>query len=504
VRRLAVAVIANLCWLGALGLSWAGLVWLGATPLTGAVLAIAVMLAVAGSLVIAIRSDRADAERLTALGLAVGLRGKDAASVEVMVKNLCERLDRAHQYRAAFTDLSQPAALVAADGRIASATRGLTAIERRAEEGAEIGALIGAGTLDPDTPEASMVQVAGHRFVVERRDAGGGRTVFELRPAGHHIADDDFDAFVTALANGKTGFRFDDWGMQHSPALKALGGALEGFDKGIRALQQMLVGEDVDPYLLLGAGGFAQQIQQFKAALDTLLEERDEAVAARERLEGKVEAILRAIDRYRASVTSLAELADQGRTGLAAAALAIDRGREGARAARAHEQKVVALAAEATRAVERTGAAVGGLGTTAAEIDRMIGAIEDVSFRTNLLALNAAVEAARAGEKGAGFAVVASEVRTLAQATQAAVREIRGLVGDSRARTESSMAETDTLRNILSGLGSHLENLSNETDTIAGALDEGSGAISRLGGHVAAVGSEAARALQLPARKQSA
>ncbi|MBK8084074.1 MAG: hypothetical protein IPK28_09695 [Devosia sp.] len=292
--------------------------------------------------------------------------------------------------------------------------------------------------------------------------------------------------------------------MQHSPALKALGGALEGFDKGICALQQMLAGEEVDPYLLLGAGGFAQQIQQFKAALDEMLDERDEALVARERLEAKVEAILRAIDRYRASVTSLAELADRGRSGLATAAEAIDKGRERARAARHLEQKAAALAADAARAVERTGAAVGGLDATAAEIDRMVGAIEDVSFRTNLLALNAAVEAARAGEKGAGFAVVASEVRTLAQATQAAVREIRTLVGDSRSRSESSLAETDTLKNILSGLGSHLENLSNETGMIAGALDEGSGAISRLGGHVAAVGSEAARALQLPARKQSA
>ncbi len=134
----------------------------------------------------------------------------------------------------------------------------------------------------------------------------------------------------------------------------------------------------------------------------------------------------------------------------------------------------------------------------------MVSAIEDVSFRTNLLALNAAVEAARAGEKGAGFAVVASEVRTLAQATQKAAREIRGLVGSNRSSAEDSLAQSRALRNILTGLGSHLENLSNETDMIAGALDEGSGAISRLDGNVTAVGSEAARALQLPARRRTA
>jgi methyl-accepting chemotaxis protein len=100
--------------------------------------------------------------------------------------------------------------------------------------------------------------------------------------------------------------------------------------------------------------------------------------------------------------------------------------------------------------------------------------------------------------------VVAGEVRTLAQATQKAAREIRAVVGNSRTHSAQSAAETEELRRILSGLGAHLENLSNETDMIAGALDEGSGAIARLDSNVNAVGTVAAKALQLPARRQSA
>ncbi len=455
--------------------------------------------------ILAYRADTAEKRRIAALAAAVGIKaGDDSASIEAIAANLCQRLERAHPFKQAMTELRRPVALVSAEGEILGASLGLRTQARNAEEGAKLADIFGADFATGRLAQGAAISLGGSRFVPTRNDLPGGRMLVELQPAGHLIAEDDLDGFVRAIENGRTSFRFDNWGMQHSPALRALGGAMEQIDRTMLALEQLAAGEPVDPVHLLGAGGFAKQIVRLRDAVVDLAVERDEAATARDLLEAKIEAILAAIDRYRASVTNLAELADQSRAGLSAASEAIDKGREHAHAMQSLQREAARLAGEASGAAERTGGAVGGVGVTTAEIDRMVGAIEDVSFRTNLLALNAAVEAARAGEKGAGFAVVASEVRTLAQATQKAAREIRQLVGDSRTQAQASRAEAESLANILSSLGTHLDKISNETNIIAGALDQGSGAITRLDGSVNAAGTVAARALQLPARRRPA
>ncbi|EJN07848.1 methyl-accepting chemotaxis protein [Herbaspirillum sp. YR522] len=101
------------------------------------------------------------------------------------------------------------------------------------------------------------------------------------------------------------------------------------------------------------------------------------------------------------------------------------------------------VAARGGQVVERVVETMAAINTSSREIANIIGVIDGIAFQTNILALNAAVEAARAGEQGRGFAVVASEVRSLAQRSAGAAKEIKALITDSVGRVGAGTTLVD-------------------------------------------------------------
>ncbi|WP_312217341.1 methyl-accepting chemotaxis protein [Pantoea vagans] len=107
--------------------------------------------------------------------------------------------------------------------------------------------------------------------------------------------------------------------------------------------------------------------------------------------------------------------------------------------------------------VQRVSAAITSIAQGSEKIRQFTATINGIAFQTNILALNAAVEAARAGEQGRGFAVVASEVRSLAQRSAAASREIEELIADTVARVDDGRRAAEsagtTMEAVLRGVG---------------------------------------------------
>jgi methyl-accepting chemotaxis protein len=228
------------------------------------------------------------------------------------------------------------------------------------------------------------------------------------------------------------------------------------------------------------AAGINETIAQLSEMVATIQNStRDITAAAREINAGATD-LAKRTEEEAASLEETAATTEQ-------LAASVKQTADSARTATDLSAKARGVAAEGDAIVSDAVTAIERIERASAKISEIIGVIDDIAFQTNLLALNAAVEAARAGEAGKGFAVVASEVRTLAQRSGQAAKDIKGLIVNSTEQVVEGVklvrATGQSLQNIVAASAQVAETvvmISSATHEQANGIEEMSTTVARI------------------------
>ena len=227
-------------------------------------------------------------------------------------------------------------------------------------------------------------------------------------------------AITAAITLGLMGLFFHIGGLvrRRVGAASAIAERVSAGDLTVPVVNQ--VHDEFEPLIAALAamqGNLVRIVGEVRTGTDTMLTASREIASGNQDLSSRTEEQASALEQTAASMEELTSTVKQN-----------------ADNARQANQLAVAASGVAVQGGEVVGKVVetmNSIDASSKKVVDIIGVIDGIAFQTNILALNAAVEAARAGEQGRGFAVVASEVRSLAQRSAAAAKEIKGLIDDS-------------------------------------------------------------------------
>ncbi|AWQ18549.1 methyl-accepting chemotaxis protein [Pantoea ananatis] len=260
----------------------------------------------------------------------------------------------------------------------------------------------------------------------------------------------------------------------------------------LSVLFSIATGYVITRVLMRQLGGEPAQAQELAAAIasgdltaSVTLRRNDSTslLASLDDMQAKLRALVSEIKQTSGNVALAAEEIAQGNTELSsrteqqAAALqetaasmeqltaTVKSNAAGAQSTASTARETAVLARSGENDVHRMSETMNDISLSASKIRDITGVIEGIAFQTNILALNAAVEAARAGEQGRGFAVVAGEVRTLAQRSATAAKEIKSLI-------EQAVEQIGSGVNVANGTGESILKIVSMVGDLASAMDE--------------------------------
>ena len=207
-------------------------------------------------------------------------------------------------------------------------------------------------------------------------------------------------------------------------------------------------------------------VGQIRGATDTIASAAGEIASGNRDLSSRTEAQASALEETAASMEELTATVKQSA--------------DNARQANQLAMSASEFAVQGGQVVDEVVATMASISGSSNKIVDIIGVIDGIAFQTNILALNAAVEAARAGEQGRGFAVVASEVRTLAQRSATAAKEIKSLIGDSVQKVEAGSALVSQAGATMSQIVGSVKRVTDIVGEISSASQEQTAGIEQI------------------------
>lgn len=289
--------------------------------------------------------------------------------------------------------------------------------------------------------------------------------ISDINDVMHHMQQGDFAARVDASATG-----------QLADLKSNINSSMDSLEKAIEDITHMVVSQS--------KGDLTHQItNQYPGQLDTLTKAINRSVS---RLAEVVAQVLDATEIVAgaASEVSKGSMDLSDRVQQQASALeetsatmnqmnsAVQGNSKNSQQASQVATEVQVRAHEGVKVMQETIEAMNSIQDSSHKIADIVNLIDGIAFQTNLLALNAAVEAARAGEHGRGFAVVASEVRSLAQKSAEAAKDIKGLIEESVARIDQGSQLATQSGDMLNEINGEIESFSKMIGEIAHASQE--------------------------------